>query len=107
MSAEGIIQDWYLLYGGESEDGRGIGRYAGRTTNPQTALDFYRKHISNNPHSCGRVELITDKESRLLNETGILARMIKQSTPISKPSKPIGGIHNLDDPKPKGYGDFA
>lgn len=49
----------YTLYGGESEDGRGAGKYIGRTTDKDKAIKHFKK-VSSNPYSTGRVVIQTD-----------------------------------------------
>lgn len=49
----------FLLYGGESEDGRGTGIYKGFTEDENEAYEFYKDKIQNNPYSTGRVVKIT------------------------------------------------
>lgn len=50
---------WYLLFDGTSVDGRGEGRYIGRTTDPEKAKRHYQK-CSENPYSVGHVAIVTD-----------------------------------------------
>ena len=56
-----MTETWYLLYGGDSVDGRGPGEYEGRTCNVFAAAKHYVK-ITDNPYSTGYVKVITDKE---------------------------------------------
>ncbi len=56
MSAEPI---WYLLYGGESADGRGHGTYVGRTLSYDEARRHYET-CRGNPYSVGYVTIIDD-----------------------------------------------
>ncbi len=56
-----IKEKWYLLYGGSSEDGRGPGRYEGRTVDHQEALLHFIK-VKSSPYSTGRVLVITDDQ---------------------------------------------
>lgn len=65
-----INPDWYLLYNGTSEDGRGVPKYAGRTSNPYEALSFYRTQIKKaGPYAIGQIKRFTDTgEDFNLNE---------------------------------------
>ena len=54
------METWFLLYGGTSEDGRGDGRYIGRTTDVLAAYKHYRD-CAENPYSVGKVVIVTDK----------------------------------------------
>ena len=54
-------EPWYILYGGSSVDGRGPGKYVGRTIDVFVAARHYIK-ISKSPYSTGYVEVITDDE---------------------------------------------
>ena len=53
------MQTWYLLFGGSSADGRGEGRYAGRTTDVTEARKHYEKCAAD-PYSTGSVQIVTD-----------------------------------------------
>lgn len=53
------METWYLLYGGESADGMGSGRYVGRTTDPKEAKKHYLECVKN-PYSTGSVMIVTD-----------------------------------------------
>lgn len=99
---------WFLLYGGESEDGRGPGRYMGRTTSPEVARQFYLDNIKGNSYSVGRVEWVDDQASRRTDDLALMSLIVKTTKPTAKPKgDPLGGIQNLEDPKPAGYGEFA
>ena len=54
------METWYLLYDGDSVDGRGGARYVGRTTDRKQAEAHYHK-CAKNPYSTGYVLIITDK----------------------------------------------
>ena len=56
---------WYLLYGGHSEDGRGPGKYVGRTLFRQEALDHAAKCAAD-PYSTGYAVEVTDTTERQL-----------------------------------------
>ena len=58
------METWFLLYGGSSEDGSGIGKYVGRTTDAALALKHFRE-VKSSPYNTGGVKIITDK-----SETG-------------------------------------
>lgn len=60
---DGKLPTWYLLYGGESEDGMGPGRYIGRTTDCDVAKS-HSQSIKKNPYSTGYVLVVTDTETR-------------------------------------------
>lgn len=53
-------ETWFLLFGGQSSDGRGDGKYEGRTTDVKEAADHMRK-VSSNPYSVGSVQIVTDE----------------------------------------------
>lgn len=57
-------QKWYLLYDGNSEDGRGPHYYIGRTLDSKVALKHF-KIIKKNPYSTGRVEIVTDDKIKV------------------------------------------
>jgi hypothetical protein len=50
---------WFLLYEGTSEDGRGPGKYIGRTTDKTVAFN-HCKTQEENPYATGGVVAITD-----------------------------------------------
>lgn len=56
-----MTEAWYLLYDGDSVDGRGKGVYVGRTLNASVAAKHYRKIIIN-PYSTGYITVITDEQ---------------------------------------------
>jgi len=56
-------ETWFLLYDGQSEDGRGSGYYYGRTTDVNVAKQHWEK-IKNNPYSTGKVVAVTDTKSQ-------------------------------------------
>lgn len=62
---------WFILYNGESEDGRGFGTYAGRTKSVTVAFTFYKQFIHKNPHSTGRVEALNDTGMRSMTFEGL------------------------------------
>lgn len=53
---------WFLLYGGSSADGRGPGRYEGRTDDPEVARAHHEK-IRANPYTTGYVQIIDDTDA--------------------------------------------
>ncbi len=57
--SEEKMETWYLLFDGISADGRGEGRYIGRTTDKEVARKHYMK-CANDPYSTGRVDIVTD-----------------------------------------------
>ena len=50
---------WFLLFGGESVDGRGPATYVGRTLDPLIAYEFLLE-IEKNPYSVGYVCRVTN-----------------------------------------------
>lgn len=54
---------WYLLFDGQSEDGRGQGTYLTRTKDEGIALAHLAK-VKANPYSTGKVIKVTDTEYR-------------------------------------------
>jgi hypothetical protein len=105
-----ISDNWYVLYEGESEDGRGVPSYAGRTYSPKAALAHWEKGMRN-PHSIGRVDRITDNVMKH-GMTGaeikadIEAYMRKhQSRKSLFDKKPV--IEPKPVPKPDDWGGFA
>lgn len=72
--------DWYLLFGGTSEDGRGVPVYKSRTTLPEAALTFYRKEIkAGGGYSTGKVEKITDRTIERMSEESLKEEVKKQN----------------------------
>ena len=57
--SEETMETWYLLFDGSSADGRGQGRYIGRTTDKEAARKHYMK-CAKDPYSTGRVDIVTD-----------------------------------------------
>lgn len=55
-------ETWFLLYGGESEDGAGSGRYEGRTSDKKLAKWHYDA-CEANPYSVGYVLIVTDESA--------------------------------------------
>lgn len=51
----------FLLYGGSSADGRGSGRYIGRTEDKEKAKKHYLK-VYNDPYSTGQVKILSKGE---------------------------------------------
>ncbi|MEG0063087.1 MAG: hypothetical protein RR740_00640 [Pseudomonas sp.] len=105
-----VLTIWFLLYGGDSEDGRGMPVYKGRTISPEVALTFYRANIKNNPYSTGNVSLVGDKEIRHCTEKQLQAMiqvrekagkaMMSQKRRDTQKKVPV-------TQKPAGYGSFA
>lgn len=52
---------WYLMHDGTSVDGRGGGKYIGRTTDKSKALEHFRK-TNADPYSIGCVKVVTDSQ---------------------------------------------
>lgn len=50
---------WYLLYGGQSPDGRGEPKYVGRTIDKKVALAHFNK-VKKSAYSSGKVVICTD-----------------------------------------------
>lgn len=59
------MEDWYLLYDGESVDGCGRPEYLTRTLDKKVALDHYKK-CKSNPYSVGKVKVITDAKEYMV-----------------------------------------
>jgi hypothetical protein len=55
------MSDWYLLFDGMSEDGRGQGSFVGRTTDPRVAKKHYEA-CKKDPYSIGGVKIVTDEK---------------------------------------------
>ena len=53
------MEKWYLLYGGTSEDGQGVGSFASRTTDKAIARTHLMS-ILRNPYSVGYVLIVSD-----------------------------------------------
>ena len=49
----------FHLYDGSSEDGRGMGKYVGRTLDPKKALEHHYK-VRSSWYSTGKVDVVTD-----------------------------------------------
>lgn len=63
------MENWYLLYDGESVDGWGKPTYLTRTTDKKVALEHYKK-CKKNPYSIGQVVIVTDtKEYMVFRES--------------------------------------
>ena len=63
---------WFLLFDGQSPDGRGDGRYVGRTTDAKRAAWHFRK-VNGDPYSTGYVLIVTDTECRRADERAMRA----------------------------------
>lgn len=59
------MENWYLLYDGESVDGMGKPDYLTRTTDKKVALEHYKK-CKENPYSIGKVVVITDDKQYMV-----------------------------------------
>lgn len=62
------METWYLLYGGQSTDGRGDGIYMGRTTDERKAKR-HQKICSSSHYSTGYVIIITDQSVTRANSS--------------------------------------
>ena len=60
------METWYLLFDGNSPDGRGEPEFISRTTNKYLARKHYEE-CSNNPYSIGEVWYVTDKEHNTIS----------------------------------------
>ena len=61
---EPIITDqpaWFILYDGQSPDGRGQPQFCGRTTSVRIAKAHFIK-CNSNPYCTGKVQVVTDRE---------------------------------------------
>lgn len=56
-----MSETWFLLFDGSSPDGRGEGKYVGRTTDVKHATWHFRK-VNGNPYSTGYVMIVTETE---------------------------------------------
>lgn len=84
MNELGItLSKWYLLYGGESADGRGEGIYKGRTLDPEVA-HTHLLSIVDNPYSIGKVVIVTDDKLKMAT----LVDFQSASTERTQPSFP-------------------
>lgn len=100
-----VIPDapWFLLYGGDSADGRGPGLFLGRTVFPGTALTHFRKHIKNNPYSTGYIMAVWPDRTEHVNEEWLKEEeRFQHQLRYPKPEA-------LSNPKtkPTGYGSFT
>ena len=59
------MNSWYLLYAGDSVDGRGRPQYIGRTTDEQEAMR-YAYECTLSPYNIGRVIEVTDSSESVL-----------------------------------------
>lgn len=71
-------ETWFLLFDGESPDGRGSANYAGRTTDVKKAVWHFRK-ISGNPYSTGYVQIVTDNTYQRATEEQ-MRRLFKEAS---------------------------
>lgn len=53
------METWYLLFDGQSTDGRGSGEYIGRTTDKKRARTHYEA-CRKSPYNTGGVQIVTD-----------------------------------------------
>ena len=61
-----MFENWYLLYDGQSTDGRGHAKYLTRTTDKHIAEMHYCKTIKN-PYSNGYVVILTDTTEKIVS----------------------------------------
>lgn len=107
-----ISDDWYILYDGESEDGRGVPRYAGRTYSAIEAYHFYRDHIlKTGPYGIGKVDRYTDDGCQTHVSESFLREMARRQDIAQNGRK---GLTKIMDkkvkthvPKPDEWGGFA
>lgn len=59
LANQSKMKPWFLLYGGQSCDGSGLGEYEGRTLDPKVAYEHFKK-VGANPYSTGCVRVVTD-----------------------------------------------
>lgn len=102
-----ITQNWFLLFDGSSEDGRGPGSYKSRTTSADTALTFYRKNIKGNSYSTGKVIMVTDTHQHLMNEDAIKEVIKKDNRAAGIEKRRATLAKKQADVRPAGYGTFA
>lgn len=73
-------EDWYLLFGGTSEDGRGTSVYKSRTVNADMALTFYQREIkAAGSYSVGKVEKVTDRTIERMSEEALKEEVKKNN----------------------------
>lgn len=60
-----MSETWYLLFDGQSEDGRGSPSYIGRTTDKWKAKAHF-DHCNMNPYSTGKVVIVTDEKYEMV-----------------------------------------
>ena len=58
------METWFLLYGGNSSDGRGQGVYCGRTIDKHRAKKHYDS-CKDNPYSTGKVVIVSDRNEEM------------------------------------------
>ena len=118
------MEYWYVLYSGQSEDGRGKPVYEGRTTDPRKALAHYRHHIKPlGSYATGRVDRISDNtvqfgmtEDELRNDAtakraqedvaSLKAEQIKTMMTTKRTVIPVEP-ESEPTPKPDNWGGFA
>lgn len=100
---------WFLLYGGSSEDGRGPGKYMGKTFYPSQALTFYRQHIkSHGGYATGYVQACYDDCTIHVDETWLKNEIRQQDQMADKIAKHQGQPKVVESKdRPEGYGTFA
>ncbi len=59
------MENWYLLYDGESVDGWGTPDDLTSTTDKKVALQHY-KNCKKNPYSIGKVVVVTDDKQYMV-----------------------------------------
>ena len=66
-SSEGgiALEPFYLIYTGQSEDGRGQPKLSLTTHDTEVAKRAFKK-IKDNPYSCGKVVRVADNRERLM-----------------------------------------
>lgn len=107
-----ISDDWYVLYGGESEDGRGVPRYVGRTYSAIEAYRFYRDHILKaGPYALGSVDRYSEENGCQSNVSESFLREMARKQELRfdgrKNIANLMGKKVLPTPKPDDWGGFA
>ncbi|QOC57992.1 hypothetical protein phiK7B1_137 [Pseudomonas phage phiK7B1] len=95
---------WFLLYGGSSADGRGPGKYMGRTMDPGNAISFYREHIKKQDgYATGYVQAVFEGEVLHVDEKWLKEEEARQSKVRFPKPEPLSSAKT----KPTDYGAFA
>lgn len=98
----------FILYGGQSEDGRGLPEYKGKTFYPAHALTFYREHIKKaGGHAKGHVLACYDDVAIHVSEDWLKNEIRQQDQMMKRINKHLEEKALPPKGKPKDYGTFA